>query len=201
MVVGMNASKQKGDRAEREAVAILVAAAPLLVLPTARRKLGAGRKDDMGDLDVFDGVTIQVKALANLARGLRSAAVGAAEQAIRANNQFALGLTPIPRARASAVRWLAGTLTWPGNAPDPDELAHFGITELAVAHARNEKIGVPRVRRIAVVERADMPDLYVAPVEAWIAEWERERLAYSLSPPAPAFPQSLVVASSPHGSR
>jgi hypothetical protein len=190
MVRGVNAPKQKGDRTEREAVAILVAAAPHLVLPTARRKLGAGRKDDMGDLEVFPEVTIQVKGLANLAKALRTAAVGAAEQALRAEHPFALGLAPVPRARATSVRWLASALEWPGGAPESDEMAHFGTTESAVAHARNERIGVPRNHRVAVVERSDMADLFVAPVEAWIARWELSQLAIATS-----------LVASPHGER
>ena len=50
-------SKVKGDRAEREAAIIL---ADRLGLPV-RRKLGAGRTDDTGDLDGIPGFTIEVK--------------------------------------------------------------------------------------------------------------------------------------------
>ena len=43
----MNKQKNKGDAAEREAAKLLAEATGLPV----RRKLGAGRQDDVGDLD------------------------------------------------------------------------------------------------------------------------------------------------------
>ena len=49
-------SKRKGDSAEREAAALI---AELLGVP-ARRKLGAGRFDDVGDLDGVPDTTVQV---------------------------------------------------------------------------------------------------------------------------------------------
>lgn len=48
--------KTRGDRAEREAAALL---ADLTGYPV-RRRLGAGRTDDEGDLDGIPDVTIQV---------------------------------------------------------------------------------------------------------------------------------------------
>jgi hypothetical protein len=50
------ASKRKGDRGELEAAALI---ADLLGVP-ARRKLGAGRSDDTGDVDGVPDTTIQV---------------------------------------------------------------------------------------------------------------------------------------------
>ncbi len=52
-----NANKDKGDRAERELAHIL----SQLLECTVRRKLGAGRADDTGDLDGIPGTTAQVK--------------------------------------------------------------------------------------------------------------------------------------------
>lgn len=52
----MNASKRKGDRAELEVQEIL---RELLGVP-ARRALGAGRKDDVGDIDGVPETVIQV---------------------------------------------------------------------------------------------------------------------------------------------
>lgn len=49
-------NKVKGDRAEREAAAII---AGLLGFP-ARRKLGAGRADDTGDIDGIPATVVQV---------------------------------------------------------------------------------------------------------------------------------------------
>lgn len=51
-----NPSKRKGDSAEREAAALLH---DLLGVP-ARRKLGAGRQDDQGDIDGVPDTVIQV---------------------------------------------------------------------------------------------------------------------------------------------
>lgn len=50
------AAKRKGDTAERECAALL---ADMLGVP-ARRKLGAGRADDQGDIDGVPDTTIQV---------------------------------------------------------------------------------------------------------------------------------------------
>jgi hypothetical protein len=49
-------AKRKGDTAEREAATLIH---NLLGVP-ARRKLGAGRQDDMGDIDGIPDTTIQV---------------------------------------------------------------------------------------------------------------------------------------------
>ncbi len=59
-------SKRKGDRAELEVQAILQQE-----LGLGRRKLGAGRADDMGDIDGIPDTVIQVTARADLARGIR----------------------------------------------------------------------------------------------------------------------------------
>jgi len=179
MVLGMaNASKAKGDRGEREAVDALCLLAPDLVLPTARRKLGAGRKDDMGDLEVFFDVTIQVKTMADITAAARQAAMGAEVQSVRAGTRWALGMAPIPRARRSAVRWLAATTTWPGEPLDPDEVFLTGVTEQAVAHARKEGAGIPRERRISLVTRSGSTSFYLSPIEAWLA-------SYRLAVPSP----------------
>jgi hypothetical protein len=52
-----NRNKTAGDRYEREAQALL---RDLLGLPDARRALGAGRKDDIGDIHAVPDTTIQV---------------------------------------------------------------------------------------------------------------------------------------------
>lgn len=62
-----NPNKRKGDSAEREAAALLT---DLLNTPV-RRKLGAGRKDDTGDIDGVDNWTIQVKNRKDIARTIR----------------------------------------------------------------------------------------------------------------------------------
>jgi hypothetical protein len=60
-------SKRKGDRAELEAQAILI---DLLGVP-ARRKLGAGRRDDMGDIDGVPDTVISVGNIARLSEAVR----------------------------------------------------------------------------------------------------------------------------------
>jgi len=52
-----NSNKRKGDRAERELATLLT----VLLHKPMRRTLGAGRKDDIGDIDGIDDIVIQVK--------------------------------------------------------------------------------------------------------------------------------------------
>jgi len=171
LLVMTNKSKAKGDQGEREAVNVLRALAPDLTLPDAQRKLGAGRKEDTGDLVVFEDVTIQVKNYVDVGRALREAALGAQLQGERARTRFALGMAPVYRARASSVRWLACVLDWPGGEPPSAELASFGLPLRAVAHVRREDLGIRREQRITVVERQGTPRIFVAPIEAWVASW------------------------------
>lgn len=60
-------NKNKGDRAEREVAKLLT---QLLRRPV-RRKLGAGRQDDTGDLDGIQDWTVQVKNRRDIARAIR----------------------------------------------------------------------------------------------------------------------------------
>lgn len=62
-----NANKRKGDSGEREIAKIL---SDLLGF-TVRRKLGAGRLDDTGDLDGLPDCTAQVKNWSDVARAIR----------------------------------------------------------------------------------------------------------------------------------
>jgi hypothetical protein len=72
------ASKRKGDSAEREAAALV---ADLLGVP-ARRKLGAGRSDDTGDVDGVPDTTIQV-----VSRSSDVVAVGVVRKPVEADAQ------------------------------------------------------------------------------------------------------------------
>ena len=165
-----NPSKAKGDRFEREAVAALAAAAPDLVRPNPRRKLGAGRRDDVGDLDAFDGVTIQVRALSNVTRALRSAADDAVVQGERAGTRWAVGMVPIPRARAAGVRWLCSAYDWPGGAPD-HVCRRTGLIAEAVEVCRSKTSAEPPSDRLVIVTRRGQPDLVVATLDAWLASF------------------------------
>jgi Holliday junction resolvase len=62
-----NANKRKGDRAERELAALLTDA---LGTPV-RRQLGAGRTDDIGDLDGVSNHTLQVKNWRDITAAIR----------------------------------------------------------------------------------------------------------------------------------
>lgn len=170
-----NSSKDKGDRNERAAVVELVAKAGDLTLPNAQRKLGAGRREDTGDLHVFPDVAVQVRAKADLGDALRTAAVDSVVQAGHGGMAYALGMVPVPQARQGTVRWLACCLSWPGGAPGADEIAVFAQPTRAVAHLRREDLGVPRVRRIVQLARANAGPVFVAPIEAWLAAYRLVR--------------------------
>ncbi len=62
-----NPAKRKGDKAELEAQGLL---RDLLGLPV-RRKLGAGRQDDQGDLDGLPDCVVQVANYQDVARAIR----------------------------------------------------------------------------------------------------------------------------------
>ena len=78
-------SKQKGDAAEREAAQLI---AELTGHP-ARRKLGAGRADDTGDIDGVPGTIVQVANWADVARAVREKPNGAEAQRVNAGATFA----------------------------------------------------------------------------------------------------------------
>jgi hypothetical protein len=61
-----NPAKRKGDKAELEVQGII---RDLLGIP-ARRKLGAGRADDMGDIDGVDDTCIQVVSYSDIVRAI-----------------------------------------------------------------------------------------------------------------------------------
>ena len=165
-----NSYKRKGDRVEREAVAALCRLAPDLVVARPQRLLGAGRREDTGDLWVLPGVTAQVKHRADPAQAMRLAADGARAQARRAGCEFAVGLVPIPRARGGAVRWVACCTTWPG--ARPEAIAVFRSVTGALQHVRRDDGAAPRrEHRVTLVQRASTAPLFLAPLEAWLAAY------------------------------
>jgi hypothetical protein len=80
-----NSAKNKGDRAEREVEALL---RDLLDLPNVRRALGAGRKDDVGDIHGIPNTVIQVAAWNDILAAIRSKLVGCQDQQKNANAKF-----------------------------------------------------------------------------------------------------------------
>lgn len=110
-----NASKNKGDRAERAYLAHALAEYPQLVRDDAMRHLGAGRRDDVGDVRVFDGVSIQVKHWSNVSSALIDAAVNARRQRLNARAPYGVGIVKVPHARPPKPVWLATSIVdeWP----------------------------------------------------------------------------------------
>lgn len=103
----MNPAKAKGDRAEREVEKIL---REHLLVP-ARRKLGAGRQDDMGDIDGVPRTTIQVCDWRDVARAVREKPVECDDQRRRAGD--AHGATFI-RLRGGEYRVVLTVEQWAG---------------------------------------------------------------------------------------
>lgn len=79
-----SSAKRKGDKAELEVQTLI---RDLLGWP-ARRKLGAGRNDDMGDIDGCPDTTIQVAAYADIQRAIREKVATCTAQQERAATTF-----------------------------------------------------------------------------------------------------------------
>jgi hypothetical protein len=79
-----NPQKRKGDRAELEVQGII---RDLTGLP-ARRKLGAGRADDMGDIDGVPDTVIQVASYTSLTRCIAEKVPACVKQQERAQATF-----------------------------------------------------------------------------------------------------------------
>jgi hypothetical protein len=80
-----NPSKTKGDRAEIECATLI---SDLTGLPV-RRKLGAGRLDDTGDLDGIPDHVVQVCNWARVAEAVSVKPVGAEAQRVNAGAGYA----------------------------------------------------------------------------------------------------------------
>lgn len=94
-----NSAKRKGDNAELEAARRL---AELTGFPV-RRKLGAGRTDDTGDLDGIPDTCIQVKAYKDIQRAIRDCLDELPTQQTNAATTFAFGMIRRPGGRWFAV--------------------------------------------------------------------------------------------------
>jgi hypothetical protein len=90
-----NPQKAKGDRAELEAAELLTT---LLGVPV-RRKLGAGRIDDTGDLDGVPGHVVQIANWADTAAAARVKPPEAEQQRLHAQADHA----------ATLIRFRGGT--------------------------------------------------------------------------------------------
>lgn len=89
-----NPQKQRGDRAEREAATLIAA----LTGYPARRKLGAGRADDTGDIDVPGAdVVVQVADWKDALRACWEKPLGAEQQRLNARAGYAATFVWLPR--------------------------------------------------------------------------------------------------------
>lgn len=88
-------SKTKGDAAEREAAQLL---ADLTGHPV-RRKLGAGRQDDQGDLDGLPDCTIQVANYRDITRAVNEKLAECPVQQERAGTTFGASMIRRPGGR------------------------------------------------------------------------------------------------------
>ena len=83
-----NASKDKGDRGEREAAALISG----LLGYEVKRKLGAGRKEDVGDMHGLPDTVVQVANWADVARAAREKPAAAESQRLNDGATFATAL-------------------------------------------------------------------------------------------------------------
>jgi hypothetical protein len=97
-----NPAKRKGDTAEREIATLL---SDLLGFPV-RRKLGAGRADDAGDLDGLPDCTAQVKNFADVTRAIREGIAGIEAQQRNAGTTHGVVFVRRPGGRWIAVQTL-----------------------------------------------------------------------------------------------
>lgn len=88
-----NPQKAKGDRAERDAAALLTEATGWPV----RRKLGAGRTDDEGDLEGIPGFCLEVKAFNDTLAGLRKGLADSVREQANSGLPFGAALIWRPR--------------------------------------------------------------------------------------------------------
>lgn len=163
-----NPSKSKGDIHEREAVEYFKELCPDLLVWNAQRMLGAGRKEDIGDLLVFPDAAVQVKAFkaASLSAAIYQAAGGAKVQAERARHPYALGMVLVPRARkVGAVRWAACVHEWPIAVADPD------IHSNALSAFEAVKTAGPEAHLVTRVQRKGVEPVYIGSVQSWVSDY------------------------------
>jgi Holliday junction resolvase len=102
--------KDKGDRAEREISELLT---ELTGLPV-RRKLGAGRKDDEGDLEGLPDITVQVAAWKDTLAAVRTKPLEAEQQRLNAGTSLVVTLVKLNRAGWRAVMTPEQLAAWIG---------------------------------------------------------------------------------------
>jgi hypothetical protein len=103
-----NPQKQKGDAAELEIAGIV---SDLLGF-RVRRKLGAGRTDDTGDLDGIPDTTVQVKNWANTTAAINAAMNELPIQQANAGTTHGVAFIRRPGGRWIAVMTVEGWATY-----------------------------------------------------------------------------------------
>lgn len=181
-----NTAKNKGDRFEWKAVRYIQAhpdGADLIDVKTPGRLLGAGRKDDGGDLHLFTDVAVQVKAYANLGSAVRESAYTSLDQASYAEKPYGVGMVPIPRAREDDVCWIYTT------APNalPYYSADFSAPKVTFARISDLVAWLvddqgpkgyrtwPRVQRIAELKQGSSKPVWCMTPEVWLQSLQINR--------------------------
>lgn len=103
-----NPAKIKGDRAEREIAAILSGELGVDV----KRKLGAGRAEDTGDLHGLRLTTAQVCDWQNVSRAVRHKPVECERQRVNAGDPFAVTFVRLRGGEWRAVLTVEQFATW-----------------------------------------------------------------------------------------
>jgi len=168
----VNRMKDRGDRTEREALALLIEQTPDLLVANAMRQLGAGRKDDIGDLHVFPDCAVQVKASkpSTLTAQCRTAAITAQIQAGRALSPHHVGMVKLHNVR-TGTKWLASAVIWP-TPVEPFEVK----TAVAAAITRARDESLPLAQRISRISGRGATPYLLGPWEAWLASYRAVRL-------------------------
>lgn len=166
----VNRSKAKGDKAELDATEWFKFGYPDLVVPRPKRMLGAGRKEDIGDLWVFADVAIQVKAYAptSLSAALYDAARTSVDQAANGDMPFALGMVKMHNARPGTERWIASVTEWPEECDPVPFKAATDAAKWASTHPAP-------MQAVALVSRGGATPIFVAPMIHWMEVYRRTR--------------------------
>lgn len=151
-----NPHKQKGDRAERAYVAHALEDHPGITRADAMRYLGAGRKDDVGDVRVYPGVSVQVKHWNNVTAALIEGAQAARRQRHNGNEPYGVAMVKVPQARPPRPVWLASALLdeWPLPVPDEAPIFRRSSRMLGWLAATSDTPAVARARATATTKRA-----------------------------------------------
>lgn len=175
-----NASKNKGDRGEREAIGVLRELVGDLLLDGNDRARSAGIPKDRGDLYALADTAIQVKhpGPARLGTELFGAAHTAVDQAANGFKPLALGMVSIHGARRTGVRWLAALTGEQAEQLGIEPVADFKtISKLRswlcddlgphgyLTYPRHERVG-----RFTVGARTAI----VSPIEAWARAYRQQ---------------------------